>query len=172
MATLLHTFPNQEATPDTFALPQGLLAPDADVSFVAATPASERSPASVDTPAEQPQTEEQPQAEPQPQAESQPQAEPQPQPASTPHLGLEFWNRQREEWTNGQWRQPVDSEGKHNPALAHINDSNINAIYDSLVTDKKRLIKPIPLPYVINVLVSGWKRDGVWPANMEARDSE
>ncbi|KAK3838380.1 MAG: hypothetical protein JOS17DRAFT_284381 [Linnemannia elongata] len=75
--------------------------------------------------------------------------------------GLEHWNRTREEWTKGRWHV-VQSANSQNPALNAIHPGNHDAIYDSLVYDRKRLSKPIPLPLVIKVLVSGWKRDGLW----------
>ncbi|RUS24681.1 hypothetical protein BC938DRAFT_473240 [Jimgerdemannia flammicorona] len=159
MATLLHTFPSTDAAPagtttDAFARPQDLLPSDASFDF---TTAATVSAASTSTSTAEPPNDD--------------------NATPMPTEGLDFWNRRREEWTRGQWRQAVDSENKHNPALAHITDHNIHAIYDSLVNERKRLIKPIPLPNVvcerrIKVLVSGWKRDGVWPANMDApRDS-
>ncbi|CAO3573321.1 unnamed protein product [Mortierella alpina] len=75
--------------------------------------------------------------------------------------GLDHWNRTREQWTRGQWHV-VRSANSTNPALSAIHPKNHDAIYDSLVYDRKRLSKPIPLPLVIKVLVSGWKRDGLW----------
>ncbi|OAQ36524.1 hypothetical protein K457DRAFT_131746 [Linnemannia elongata AG-77] len=84
--------------------------------------------------------------------------------------GLEHWNRTREEWTKGRWHV-VQSANSQNPALNAIHPGNHDAIYDSLVYDRKRLSKPIPLPLVIKVLVSGWKRDGLWqesPAQPQA----
>ncbi|KAF9122647.1 hypothetical protein BGW39_009607 [Mortierella sp. 14UC] len=61
----------------------------------------------------------------------------------------------------GRWHV-VQSANSQNPALNAIHPGNHDAIYDSLVYDRKRLSKPIPLPLVIKVLVSGWKRDGLW----------
>ncbi|KAK3825709.1 MAG: hypothetical protein J3Q66DRAFT_108698 [Benniella sp.] len=78
------------------------------------------------------------------------------------NIGLEHWNRTREQWTMGKW-QAVPSPNGSNPALSAIHPGNHSAIYRSLVNDRKRLSKPIPLPLVIQVLVSGWKQDGVWP---------
>ncbi|KAF9383980.1 hypothetical protein CPB97_006035 [Podila verticillata] len=78
------------------------------------------------------------------------------------NTGLEHWNRTREAWTKGRWHV-VPSENSNNPALSALNNpGNHDAIYDSLVYDRKRLSKPIPLPLVIKILVSGWKRDGLW----------
>ncbi|KAF9993234.1 hypothetical protein BGZ79_002117 [Entomortierella chlamydospora] len=76
-------------------------------------------------------------------------------------IGLDHWNKTREQWTKGRWHV-VPSPNSNNPALNAIHPGNHDAIYDSLVYDRKRLSKPIPLPLVIKVLVSGWKRDGVW----------
>ncbi|KAG0369313.1 hypothetical protein BC939DRAFT_532434 [Gamsiella multidivaricata] len=83
--------------------------------------------------------------------------------ASSPdsNTGLDHWNRTRDQWTKGRWHV-VPSANSNNPALSAINPKNHDAIYDSLVYDRKRLSKPIPLPLVIKVLVSGWKRDGLW----------
>ncbi|KAF9361220.1 hypothetical protein BGX26_005044 [Mortierella sp. AD094] len=80
---------------------------------------------------------------------------------SNASIGLDHWNRTREQWTKGRWHV-VPSPNSNNPALSAIHPGNHDAIYDSLVYDRKRLSKPIPLPLVIKVLVSGWKRDGVW----------
>ncbi|KAG0267352.1 hypothetical protein BG011_006769 [Mortierella polycephala] len=81
--------------------------------------------------------------------------------ATYTNTGLEHWNRTREQWTKGRWHV-VPSANSNNPALSAIHPRNHDAIYDSLVYDRKRLSKPIPLPLVIKVLVSGWKRDGLW----------
>nr|CAG8579037.1 7091_t:CDS:2 [Entrophospora candida]CAG8604101.1 259_t:CDS:2 [Entrophospora candida] len=85
--------------------------------------------------------------------------------------GLEYWNRQRELWT----RENSDGSGpfsnKNNPALVNFTPKNYNKIYDSLIYGKKKLSKPIPLPYVIKVLVSGWKRDGIWPSDQPSPTS-
>ncbi|KAI1316497.1 hypothetical protein EDD11_009910 [Mortierella claussenii] len=78
-----------------------------------------------------------------------------------PNIGLDHWNKTREQWTKGRWHI-VPSANSNNPALSAIHPGNHDAIYDSLVYDRKRLSKPIPLPLVIKVLVSGWKRDGLW----------
>lgn len=66
--------------------------------------------------------------------------------------GLEHWNRTREEWTKGRWHV-VQSANSQNPALNAIHPGNHDAIYDSLVYDRKRLSKPIPLPLVVSFCV-------------------
>ncbi|KAG0305814.1 hypothetical protein BGZ98_003530 [Dissophora globulifera] len=67
--------------------------------------------------------------------------------ANITNTGLDHWNRTREQWTKGQWHI-VPSENSNNPALSAIHPGNHDAIYDSLVYDRKRLSKPIPLPLV------------------------
>lgn len=64
------------------------------------------------------------------------------------NTGLEHWNRTREQWTKGRWHV-VPSANSNNPALSAIHPGNHDAIYDSLVYDRKRLSKPIPLPLVV-----------------------
>ncbi|CAG8476644.1 1007_t:CDS:2 [Racocetra fulgida] len=68
--------------------------------------------------------------------------------------GLEFWNKRRELWTRENQNISETFDNKDNPALSNITPNNYNSIYDSLVHEKKKLVRPIPLPYV---------RDGVWP---------
>ncbi|CAG8468850.1 1372_t:CDS:2, partial [Acaulospora colombiana] len=89
--------------------------------------------------------------------------------------GLELWNKRRELWTRGNHDpnslQSLPSENRNNPALANITPLNYNYIYDSLVHEKKKLVKPIPLSYVVTVLVSGWKRDEIWPSEPPSASS-
>ena len=68
------------------------------------------------------------------------------EPAAT--TGIDHWNRTREKWTGGRWHA-VQSANSVNPALSAIHPGNHDAIYDSLVYDRKRLSKPIPLPLVV-----------------------
>ncbi|KAG0205177.1 hypothetical protein BGX28_003172 [Mortierella sp. GBA30] len=67
------------------------------------------------------------------------------------NTGLDHWNRTREQWTKGQWHV-VRSANSNNPALSAIHPKNHDAIYDSLIYDRKRLSKPIPLPLVVGAL--------------------
>ncbi|CAG8498353.1 4453_t:CDS:2 [Scutellospora calospora] len=79
--------------------------------------------------------------------------------------GLDIWNKRRELWTRGNQNLSETSDNRNNPALMNITPNNYNSIYDSLVHEKKKLVKPIPLSYVIKVMVSGWKRDGICPTD-------
>ncbi|KAG9295415.1 hypothetical protein G9A89_013444 [Geosiphon pyriformis] len=81
--------------------------------------------------------------------------------------GLEHWNRQRALWTGGNYSVPATSENQNNPALVNITPNNYLSIYNSLIYERKRLAKPVPLPYVIKILLSGWKRDGIWPTTTD-----
>ncbi|CAG8680391.1 28569_t:CDS:2 [Dentiscutata erythropus] len=65
--------------------------------------------------------------------------------------GLECWNKRRELWTRGNQNISETSDNKNNPALMNITPNNYNSIYDSLVYEKKKLAKPVPLPYVTHV---------------------
>lgn len=64
------------------------------------------------------------------------------------NIGLDHWNRTREQWTMGRWHV-VPSPNSNNPALNAIHPGNHGAIYRSLINDRKRLSKPIPLPLVV-----------------------
>ncbi|KAF9976069.1 hypothetical protein BGZ73_009167 [Actinomortierella ambigua] len=79
-----------------------------------------------------------------------------------PNIGLAYWNKRRDEWTGGKWHA-VESQNKDNPLLKSFEMSARHlAIYKSLVDDKRPLSKPIPLPLVVSVLISGWKSEGLW----------
>ncbi|CAG8630162.1 7333_t:CDS:2 [Cetraspora pellucida] len=62
--------------------------------------------------------------------------------------GLEFWNKRRELWTRENQNISGTSDNRDNPALLNITPNNYNSIYDSLVCEKKKLARPVPLPYV------------------------
>jgi hypothetical protein len=68
---------------------------------------------------------------------------------SSGEYGLELWNKRRELWIRGNNSNPESSSNRNNPALANITPNNYHSIYDSLIHEKKKLAKPVPLPYVV-----------------------
>jgi hypothetical protein len=70
---------------------------------------------------------------------------------SSGEYGLELWNKRREMWIRGNSENP-ESSNRNNPALANITPNNYHSIYDSLIYEKKKLAKPVPLPYVVCIL--------------------
>src|SRR3954468_7877355 len=71
---------------------------------------------------------------------------------SSGEYGLELWNKRREMWIRGNSDNPESSSNRNNPALANITPNNYHSIYDSLIYEKKKLAKPVPLPYVVCIL--------------------
>ncbi|KAI9011245.1 hypothetical protein BC832DRAFT_590488 [Gaertneriomyces semiglobifer] len=82
-------------------------------------------------------------------------------------VGVSTWERRRAEWTRGH--QPYAATAslsstdrfKNNPSLAEVNVSHYDAIYRSLM-EGRRFANPVPLPFVVAVLINGWKREGLW----------
>ncbi|CAG8604225.1 7717_t:CDS:2 [Paraglomus brasilianum] len=85
--------------------------------------------------------------------------------------GLEYWLKQREEWTGGHSSAPVESPNSNNPALREIVPDNYLKIYTHLVRNRRKLSKPIPLSFTIKILVAGWKADGTWPTEENVNKS-
>ncbi|KAI8811502.1 hypothetical protein BJ742DRAFT_769422 [Cladochytrium replicatum] len=84
------------------------------------------------------------------------------------NIGYLHWLSQREKWTEGH--TPYDPyttqpSYKSNPALAQVDETHFDAIYDGLVNGR-RFAKPVPLAFVSTVLVHGWKREGLWAPPM------
>lgn len=77
--------------------------------------------------------------------------------------GIDLWNRRRETWTGGRISTSTSTDNA--AALARIKPENYLGIYESLVYERKRLARPISLPFVVKVLRTGWIRDGLWPAD-------
>ncbi|KAJ1813483.1 hypothetical protein LPJ75_003171 [Coemansia sp. RSA 2598] len=84
-------------------------------------------------------------------------------------IGRAHWIKQ-----NRAWRAPQsdsrDSEGRSGTHLPKSKKDPLDPklysyIFRRLVVDKRAPKEPIPLAQAIPVLVSGWKRTGLWPAN-------
>ncbi|KAJ3161764.1 hypothetical protein HDU86_006535 [Geranomyces michiganensis] len=88
-------------------------------------------------------------------------------PSPCPTRGLPLWEQRRAEWIAGHkpysqnTRAATDQWAKDNPALVDVDQSHFDAIYKSMV-DGRRFAKPVPLPFVVAVLVHGWKKEGLW----------
>ncbi|KAI9091800.1 hypothetical protein DFS34DRAFT_313985 [Phlyctochytrium arcticum] len=87
-------------------------------------------------------------------------------PSASETTGLSAWEARRASWTKGHkpyspHPPPAPDWFKSNPALADVDESHFDAIYKSLV-DGRRFAKPVPLPFVVSVLIHGWKKEGLW----------
>ncbi|KND00512.1 uncharacterized protein SPPG_04824 [Spizellomyces punctatus DAOM BR117] len=86
--------------------------------------------------------------------------------ASSSTTGLSQWEQTRAQWTRGHRPYspnppPAPDWYKSNPALADVDVTHFDAIYKSLV-EGRRFAKPVPLPFVVAVLIHGWKVEGLW----------
>lgn len=81
--------------------------------------------------------------------------------------GLKHWEAFRASWTSDLGPRPVSEEerAEREAVLAKITPENYEVIYKQLVAKGRRLQQAIPLSYVVNVLISGWKVLGLWPAD-------
>ncbi|GAB5589629.1 hypothetical protein Unana1_04529 [Umbelopsis nana] len=86
-------------------------------------------------------------------------------PAEQENEGLKLWLARRKAWT-----QPTKNGKKSDFILPeeYLSVQRKYTIYDALIFQRRKLVKPLPLPTTINIIVSGWKRDGTWPKGMEA----
>ncbi|KAJ2961789.1 hypothetical protein NQZ79_g2991 [Umbelopsis isabellina] len=83
---------------------------------------------------------------------------------------LNLWKSRRKAWTT-----PTENGRKTEFVLPRefTSKAAMCSIYDSLITDRRKLVKPLPLSVAIRIMVTGWKRDGTWPEGMEApKDSD
>ncbi|KAG2174941.1 hypothetical protein INT43_006003 [Umbelopsis isabellina] len=83
---------------------------------------------------------------------------------------LKLWKSRRKAWTT-----PTENGRKTEFVLPKefTSKAAMCSIYDSLITDRRKLVKPLSLSAAIQIMVTGWKRDGTWPEGMEApKDSD
>ena len=79
-------------------------------------------------------------------------------------IGLSDWERKRREFTQGH--KPYNSksnaaiEYKSNPLLCDVEQGHFDTIYESIVSGKK-FLKPMPLSFVMLVIVHGWRKEGL-----------
>ncbi|KAL1930097.1 hypothetical protein VTP01DRAFT_1251 [Rhizomucor pusillus] len=91
--------------------------------------------------------------------------------ASTPQNGEALWHARRKAWREARPQQPPVTSSQSLSAWLNENIQDRKqhlGIYNSLVVSRKPLNKPIPLSFIVKVLVEGWKEDGTWPEGMEA----
>ncbi|KAJ1721565.1 hypothetical protein LPJ61_006028 [Coemansia biformis] len=88
-------------------------------------------------------------------------------PASAEIVGREHWLRQ-----NRQWRDAAATSGGDSCSTGcfplqpkPLSAKNYDYVYRRLVVDRRPLRKPLPLTDVFPVIVFGWKKAGVWPAD-------
>ncbi|KAJ1646358.1 hypothetical protein LPJ64_002157 [Coemansia asiatica] len=85
-------------------------------------------------------------------------------------VGRLHWIKQNRAWRMPKSDSRTDegsSSGLRLPKLKQepIDPKLYNYIFRRLVVDKRALKDPIPLAQAIPILVSGWKRTGVWPSD-------
>ncbi|KAJ3286460.1 hypothetical protein HDU79_006463 [Rhizoclosmatium sp. JEL0117] len=79
--------------------------------------------------------------------------------------GLSHWESTRREWTKGH--APYSETGdcqrdyKAHPSVSKVHPSQFNDVYENLVNGR-RFQKPVPLTFITAVLISGWKKEGLW----------
>ncbi|KAI7906522.1 uncharacterized protein BX663DRAFT_427472 [Cokeromyces recurvatus] len=91
-----------------------------------------------------------------------------------PSKGIKAWEARRKEWTTPNQHylnqmEKYDIENKKYELIIQ-NEAQRIAIYKQLVHKRQVFRNPIPVKYIIPVLVTGWQEDGLWPKGMIVQD--
>lgn len=73
------------------------------------------------------------------------------------------WTRIRREWTRNHKKYSETKHPQDHDQVRNLSIHHYNAVYAKLIASKK-LKNPLPLLFVIDVLVYGWKSEGYWDA--------
>ncbi|KAI9480949.1 MAG: hypothetical protein EXX96DRAFT_538179 [Benjaminiella poitrasii] len=91
-----------------------------------------------------------------------------------PSKGVKAWEARRKEWTTpnqyylDHTEQITIESKKYEPIIR--NEAQRIAIYKQLVYKRQVFRNPIPVKYIIPILVTGWQEDGLWPKGMIVQD--
>ncbi|KAI9146277.1 hypothetical protein BKA69DRAFT_1162866 [Paraphysoderma sedebokerense] len=99
--------------------------------------------------------------------------------SSSLNVGINHWHQRRKLWLS---RSPkaykevfnedppsnrnIDSSSSDNHSSLEIPEKSYIKIYDQLVNQRRPLTKGnrLPLPTLIQIIVAGWKEEGLWQA--------
>ncbi|KAJ2707498.1 hypothetical protein FB645_000674 [Coemansia sp. IMI 203386] len=89
--------------------------------------------------------------------------------AESDSVGRLHWIKQNQAWRTpkSDYKACEDSDRLRLPKTRHepLDPKLYGYIFRRLVVDKRALKEPIPLAQAMHILVSGWKRTGIWPAD-------
>ncbi|KAI8984412.1 hypothetical protein BDF20DRAFT_911513 [Mycotypha africana] len=102
--------------------------------------------------------------------------------------GLKAWEERRKAWLtpNQTYLEAINNNNNNHIDNREKNDDSMQLspfeqflsneaqrlhIYKQLVTQRYALRTPLPLKYIIPVLVTGWQEDGVWPKGMVVKET-
>ncbi|KAJ1861703.1 hypothetical protein H4R99_003783 [Coemansia sp. RSA 1722] len=89
--------------------------------------------------------------------------------AESDSVGRLHWIKQNQAWRTPKSDNKAceDSDRLRLPKTRHepLDPKLYGYIFRRLVVDKRALKEPIPLAQAMHILVSGWKRTGIWPAD-------
>ncbi|KAG1137875.1 hypothetical protein G6F37_012337 [Rhizopus arrhizus] len=94
--------------------------------------------------------------------------------STDPSFGLEAWEARRKQWTTPspdfdieKYIQELDIKEYRDLA-----DSKKRVgIYKQLIQQLQTFTHPVPLRFIIPVLIAGWQEEGTWPKGMVVKDS-
>ncbi|KAI9244761.1 hypothetical protein BY458DRAFT_485311 [Sporodiniella umbellata] len=94
--------------------------------------------------------------------------------STDPSIGIEAWEKQRKQWTTPS--QDFDKKTYFQKWEAFqfkdLADPKTKVIiYGQLIQKLQSFTQPIPLKYIIPVLVAGWQENGTWPKGVTVKDS-
>ncbi|KAJ2693846.1 GTPase of the mitochondrial inner membrane that associates with the large ribosomal subunit, partial [Coemansia spiralis] len=81
-------------------------------------------------------------------------------------VGRAHWLRQNQAWRGAEASRSAGCAATCFPRQPRrLSAKQYDVVFQRLVVDRERLRRPLPLTDVFPMLVSGWKKTGVWPAN-------
>ncbi|KAG0171166.1 hypothetical protein DFQ28_009288 [Apophysomyces sp. BC1034] len=88
-----------------------------------------------------------------------------------PNRGVEAWLARREAWTQKPQSRPEtngesSTTGMNRAWLESSTKETQLALFKALVVDRRKLSQPLPLEFVVKIIVQGWQNDGTWPEGL------
>ncbi|KAG1445249.1 hypothetical protein G6F56_009979 [Rhizopus delemar] len=85
-------------------------------------------------------------------------------------IGLEAWEARRKEWTTPPQDFDFKTIQRYQEAFEELGDSEKKVgIYKQLVQQLQTFTQPVPLKFIVPILIAGWQEDGTWPKGMVVR---
>ncbi|KAI8080168.1 uncharacterized protein B0P05DRAFT_586801 [Gilbertella persicaria] len=86
--------------------------------------------------------------------------------------GLVAWEARRKAWTTADLEYTNNLNTTTSDKLQDLIQHEVQrkTIYQQLVYQRQVFRTPIPLKYIIPILITGWQEDGLWPKGMVVQD--
>ncbi|CEI96706.1 hypothetical protein G6F70_002688 [Rhizopus microsporus] len=88
--------------------------------------------------------------------------------------GLEAWEARRKQWTTPNADVNVEEyiQELNKKQYQDLEDPKKRlGIYKQLIQQHQTFTHPVPLRFIIPILVTGWQEDGTWPKGMIVKET-